>query len=235
MSMDPPPKPETPRTGKYCPRCHAMAPRDQSVCRQCGHQFRTGADSTSPEASADPAETPAPDPLHRTMQFVLPPLRPRPPAILASPAALPGRLAFDSPRRRAFAVALAVLTLCFGAVLLWRSLHRPALPDTPVGVWETTLHGKASANAHLEFQFQPGGAGRFSWRESGPAALSGQTPLRWKQNPDGTLALALSPAASGDPISQTLVGIFSRPAWPWHVEHSPRRLVLGTLVFTEKP
>ncbi len=203
-----------------------MAPRDQNVCRQCGHQFRTG---------ATPAETPDPDPLHRTMQFVLPPLRPHPSVIVAAPAALPGRLApLRSPRRRALAAALAVLLLCIGAALFWRSPRPSALPGTPVGVWETTLHGKASANAHLEFAFRPGGTGQFSWRESGPAALSGQTPLHWKQNPDGTLALTLSPPTNGDKISQTLAGIFSDPTWTWRIESAPRRLVLGTLVFTEK-
>ncbi len=223
--MEPRPEPETPRTGKYCPRCHTMAPRDQNVCRQCGHQFRSGTDS------AASAKASAPDPLNRTMQFVLPPLRPHP-APSAS-ASLPVRLAAASPRR-VLAAGLFALLLCAGAFFLWQRLRRPALPDTPVGAWETTLHGKASANAHLEFQFQPGGAGRFSWQESGPAALSGQTPLRWTQNPDGTLALSLTPPAAGDTVSQTLAGIFGSRAWTWHVDRSPRRLHLGTLVFTEK-
>lgn len=207
-----------------------MAPRDQSVCRQCGHQFRTGTDSPAP------AETSDPDPMHRTMQFVLPPLRPHPSMIVAAPAAQSRyRALLRSPRRRAASAALAVLLLCFGAFFLWHSLRRQARADTPVGVWETTLHGKASANAHLEFQFQPGGTGQFSWQESGPKALFGQTPLRWTQNPNGTLALALSPPAAGDVISQTLAGIFSGHAWTWHVDQSPRRLHLGTLVFSEKP
>ena len=206
-----------------------MAPRDQTVCRQCGHQFRTSADNPAP------AKTPDPDPLHRTMQFVLPPLRPHPSVIVAAPAALSGRLALlRSPRRRALAAALAVLLLCVGAALFRRSPRQPALPGTPVGVWETTLHGKASENAHLEFAFRPGGTGQFSWRESGPAALSGQTSLRWIQNPDGQLALTFSPPATGDAVSQTLAGIFSSHAWTWHRESAPRRLVLGTLVFMEK-
>lgn len=224
MSLEPQPEPETPRTGKYCPRCHAMAPRDQNVCRQCGHQFRTGTDSPAP------AKTPAPDSLNRTMQFVLPPLRPHPAP--AAPAALPVHLAAP---RRALAAGIAALLLCVGAFFLWQQERRPAQPDTPVGVWETTLHGKASANAQLEFQFQPGGTGRFSWRESGPTALSGQTPLRWTQNRDGKLALSLTPPRAGDTVSQTLAGIFSSHAWPWQIKPSPRRLVLGTLVFTEKP
>lgn len=223
--MEPRPGSETPRTGKYCPRCRAMAPRDQSVCRQCGHQFRTGADSPAP------AQTPAPDPLNRTMQFVLPPLRPHPAP--AAPAPLPGRLAV--PPRLALAAGLAALLLCAGAFFLWQHERRAAVPDTPVGVWETTLHGKASANAQLEFQLQPGGSGRFSWRESGPTPLSGQTPLRWTLRPDGKLALSLTPPAAGDTVSQTLAGIFSSRAWPWQIKPAPRRLVLGTLVFTEKP
>ncbi len=226
MSLEPKQEPETPRTGKYCPRCRAMAPRDQTVCRQCGHHFRTGTDRQEPAQSA------APDPLHRTMQFVLPPLRPHPAPAASAP--LPVRLAASSPRR-VLAAGLAALLLCVGAFFLWQHLRRPALPDTPVGVWETTLHGKASANAHLEFQFQPGGTGKFSWQESGSAALFGQTPLRWTLNPSGTLALSLTPPRTGDPVSQTLAGIFSSHAWPWHVERTPRRLYLGTLVFSEKP
>ncbi len=226
MSLEPRQEPETPRTGKYCPRCRAMAPRDQPVCRQCGHQFRSSASSPAPN------ETAAPDPLNRTMQFVLPPLRPHP-APTVPPPVLPVRLA-ASPRR-ILAAGAAALLLCIGGFFLWRNDRWASPAETPVGDWETTLHGKASANAHLEFQFQPGGAGRFSWRESGPAALSGQTPLRWKQNPDGKLALSLTSPRAGDTVSQTLAGIFSSHAWTWHVDPPPRRLHLGTLIFTEKP
>ena len=238
MSMEPTPKPETPRTGKYCPRCQAMAPRDQALCRQCGHQFRTGADAPTPE-------TQAPDPMNRTMQFVLPPLRVQA-SIQAAPepnrrrqtAALPAQAAlFDLGRRRTAAAVLAALLFCLGAAWLWHSRSSAAaLSDTsPAGVWETTLHGKASSNARLEFQFGAGGAGMFSWQESGPAAPSGRTPLRWKQNPDGTLNLALTAPPGGDSVSQILTSIFSRPAWPWRVDRAQGRLVLGTLVFTERP
>lgn len=230
MSLDPRQEPETPRAGKYCPRCRAMAPRDQMVCRQCGHQFRSSAGSPAPAKTTFPAETAAPDPLNRTMQFVLPPLRPHP-APSASPP-LPMRL--PASPRRILAAGVAGLLLCTGAVFLWRSLYRPALPETPVGVWETTLHGKASANARLEFQLQAGGAGRFSWQEAGSAALSGQTPLRWNQTSDGKLALSLAAPTTGDAISKTLAGIFSSHAWTWHIDQSPRRLHLGTLIFTEK-
>ncbi len=210
--------PGTPRAGKYCPRCHAMTQRDEAVCRQCGHRFRTGTQTIAP--------TQAPDSLNRTMQFVLPPL----PARIVAPApAAP--LLFRRGRRILFAV-LPVLLLAGLAAWLWHS-RRPA-SESPVGRWETTLHGKAAAKAHLEFWFHPDGSGKFSWRESGPAPLAGQTPLRWNENADGTLALALTPPPGGDPVSQTLTGIFSRPAWPWRVDRAQRRLVLGTLEFTEK-
>ena len=227
----------TARAGKYCPRCHAMTQREQVVCGQCGHQFRTGT-SDAPAASG-----PEPDLLHRTMQFVLPPLARR----TAAPdtAAIPDASevyskdvfsqAVRRSRRTVFAV-LAALALCLGAALFWHTPRRP-VPQaaTPAGIWQTTLHGKASANAHLEFALQTGGTGRFSWQEAGPDAFSGQTPLRWHQNADGTLALILAKPAAGDPVSQTLIRIFNRNPWPWHVDPARRQLVLGTLVFTEKP
>jgi hypothetical protein len=218
-----------PRAGKYCPRCHAMTQRDQAVCGQCGHQFRTGgACDTQNEPDTQAGE---PDLLHRTMQFTLPPLAPRPaaPVELAPPTNPVAR-----PRGTIFA-ALALLALCLAAVF-WHIRSRPA-PEaaSPVGIWETTLHGKASANAHLEFALNSGGTGRFSWRESGPAALSGQTPLQWRQDTGGNLTLLLDKPAAGDLVSQTLVGIFSSHPWPWRVDRTRRELVLGTLVFTEKP
>ena len=210
--------PGTPRAGKYCPRCHAMTQREEAVCRQCGHRFRTGTD----------ARQAGPDPLNRTMQFVLPPLPPR----SAAPSA-PPRLALAF-RRRLTAAALILPAACL-AWLWWHSRRAAGVfQASPVGVWETTLHGKASANARLEFEFDAGGTGRFSWRESGPHAPAGQTPLHWRQNADGTLALALTPPSGGDPVSQALTGIFSRPAWTWRVDRAQRRLVLGTLAFTEE-
>lgn len=80
-----------------------------------------------------------------------------------------------------------------------------------------------------------GGTGRFSWRESGPAALSGQTPLRWQVNADQTLSLTLTPPAGGDAVSQTLASLWSSHPWSWRRGTHPTRLTLGTLVLTEKP
>ncbi len=166
--------------------------------------------------------------MNRTMQFVLPPLPPR-----SAEPALPPRSG-SAFRRVLPAAALAILLVC--AAALWRHSRRAAeMSETsPVGTWETTLHGKASANALLEFEFDAGGAGHFAWRESGPHAPAGQTPLHWHQNTDGTLALALVPPPGGDPVSRTLTGIFSRPAWPLRVDRAQRRLILGTLAFTEE-
>ncbi len=225
--------PGTPRAGKYCPRCQTMTQREQPVCLRCGHQFRTGAEKPL-------AATPAPDAVNRTMQFVLPPLpgrlpEPREGAGLPPPAPLPPASRAAPPRLLVPAAVFLVLLACLGGAWLWHS--RPSLPPetTPAGTWETTLHGSESANARLEFTFAAGGTGQFSWQESGPKTHSGQTPLHWNQNPDGTLALTLTPSAGGDSVSQALTGIFSRPAWPWRVDRAQHQLVLGTLVFTEKP
>lgn len=161
------------------------------------------------------------------MQFVLPPLPPRSAALSAPPR-------FFASRRLPTAAALILAAACV-AGLWWHSRRAAGMSETsPVGTWQTTLHGKASANALLEFKFDAGGTGKFSWRESGPHAPAGQTPLRWHRNADGTLALALTPPPGGDPVSQTLTGIFSRPAWPWRVDRAQRRLVLGTLAFMEE-
>ena len=210
-----------------------MARRDEAVCRQCGHQFRSGAVS-----QAD-AETPPPDPLNRTMQFTLPPLptrAPLPPAGRKPATPLPGLK--RRPRRvtakMAAAIALAVLAF-LGGLWFWNESRRaPPLSETsPEGRWETVLHGSAAANARLEFVFDSGGGGAFSWQESGLPPHAGRTPLRWSRNPDGTLFLSLDPPAGGDQVAQTLTGIFSRPAWTWRVDRTQHRLVLGTLVFTE--
>ena len=208
-----------------------MARRDEVLCRQCGHQFRSGVSQAG-------LETPPPDPINRTMQFVLPPLparTPEPPR----PALAPPSPALDHGlKRRAAMTAAAVLAAaaCLGAFLFWSESRRaPAASETsPVGHWETILHGSAAANARLDFVFDAGGGGAFSWQESGPQPHAGQTPLRWTQNPDGTLFLALNPPAGGDQVAQTLAGIFSRPAWTWRVDRAQHKLVLGTLVFTEK-
>ncbi len=172
-------------------------------------------------------ETLGPDSVNRTMQFVLPPLPPR----SVTPAAPPR---FPAASRRLLTTAVLVLLAVCLAGLWWHSRALGMSQASPVGTWQTTLHGKASANALLEFEFDAGGTGHFLWRESGPHAPAGQTPLHWHQNADGTLALALVPPHSGDPVAQTLTGIFSRPAWPWRVDRAPRRLVLGTLAFTEE-
>lgn len=222
--------PGPPRGGKYCPRCRTMARRDEAVCRQCGHQFRSGVAQAGPE-------TPAPDPLNRTMQFTMPSLptrTPPSPALGRSPSPALGR----SPRQ-AMAVAAAVLTiaaLCLGAFVFWSGSQRgPAVPETsPVGHWETVLHGSAAANARLEFVFEAGGGGAFSWQESGVIPHAGRTLLHWKQNLDGTLFLTLDRPADGDQVAQILCRIFSRPAWTWRVDRAQHRFVLGTLVFTEK-
>jgi hypothetical protein len=168
------------------------------------------------------------------MQFTLPPLKQQ-----MSPAAKP-LLEAAAPKRKPslsrLFLTLGIVLACGLLLVLWRTYRSSkSAAASPVGIWETTLHGKASANAHLEFAFQAGGAGRFSWRESGSEALSGQTPLRWNQDADGRLALALVPPAGGDSVSKALAGIFSSHAWVWHVDRPQRRLVLGTLVFTEKP
>lgn len=194
-----------------------MAQREEAVCRQCGHQFRTGAQDV------------VPDPMNRTMQFVLPPLSPR------STAPAPPPRFSSASRRRLTAAALILPVACLAGLWWWHSRRAAGTSSvSPVGTWETILHGKASANARLEFEFDAGGTGKFSWREAGPHAPAGQTSLRWRENADGTLALALAPPPGGDPVSQTLTGIFSRPAWSWRVDRAQRLLVLGTLAFTEK-
>ena len=218
---------DTSRAGKYCPRCRTMARREDPVCRQCGHQFRSG-------TSQAVAETSAPDPVNRTMQFVLPPLPARTPAPVGQ-ALAPSP---DRGRRRTAAIIAAIVlsaAACLAAALLWSESRRaPAVSETsPAGQWETVLHGSAAANARLEFRFDAGGGGVFSWQESGIVPHAGQTSLRWKQNLDGTLFLSLTPPVGGDQVAQTLAGIFSRPAWTWRVDRTQHRLVLGTLVFTE--
>jgi len=206
-----------------------MARRDEAVCRQCGHQFRSGV------AGQADAETPAPDPMNRTMQFVLPPRIPEPTRQTFVPP--PATPSYGPKRRRAvMAAALAATAICLAAFFVWnRSRPAPAGSESsPAGHWETVLHGSAAANARLDFVFDAGGGGVFSWQESGPQPHAGQTPLRWMQNPDGTLFLLLDPPAGGDQVAQTLTGIFSRPAWTWRVDRAQHKLVLGTLVFTEK-
>jgi len=225
--------PGTPRAGKYCPRCRAMTQREEPICRQCGHQFRSGVGLSNSQA-------PAPDPMNRTMQFVLPPLPTRASETEGFGAAAPADAAGPGPKRRAPVVLLALLLLAaatLGAAFLWRHHGRraAAAPDnSPVGVWVTTLHGKAAASARLAFVFDAGGDGEFSWQEGGTSPRAGQTPLRWKQNPDGTLSLTLTPPPGGDPVAQTLTKIFSRPAWTWRVDRPQHQLVLGTLVFVGK-
>ena len=222
------PKPETPRTGKYCPRCRGHgsqrpgavpAVRPSVPQQQHGHRQPAARQQRCRPLKPDHAVHPAaPQPSSgRARRRAVPRGFPPPPAAVAAPS----RRRPGGPARR--------------GGLLWSLHRRQAAADTsPVGTWETTLHGKAAASAHLEFALRPGGEGRFAWHESGPAALSGQTPLRWNLNPDKTLSLALSPAAGGSAVSESLAGVFSSHAWTWHIDRSPRRLLLGSLVFTEK-
>lgn len=229
-----------PRAGKYCPRCRAMMPLSEVICGQCGHRFRSGMET----GDAAP-ETLAPDPVNRTMQFTLPPLAPRPAAPTPERklpntgmlgAGMPDWAAAWLGGRRVYVAALIVLLLLgAGAAWLWHSRPQAALAEaSPAGVWETTLRGQAASNARLEFVLNPGGDGRFSWSESGPNAQSGQTPLRWRVNLNRTLSLSLTPPPNGDLVSQTLTGLFSRRPWPWRLDDHPKRLILGTLILTEK-
>ena len=96
---------DTPRTGKYCPRCQTMTFVDQTECQTCGHRFRTGG---TEEAATEAEETDA-DTLHRTRQFTLPPRPPRAPQ--TAPEVLPVR----EPRRRRL---LLVLSVSLGLALL---------------------------------------------------------------------------------------------------------------------
>ena len=215
---------ENTRAGKYCPRCQTMTVLAQDICAHCGHRFRTGHPETPGNAPRTDADT-----LHRTRQFTLPPLSPRPIPTAEQPA---------SPRRRVglfFAAALLLLLLTLAAVLYLRQTGaaRAAKPS-PAGTWETTLHSRASQNAHLEFIFGTAGSGRFSWAAGNTPARQGQVPLHWRLDGAGQLVLTISPPADADAVSGTLITIFGSHPWLWHTDPAQHRLVLGTLVFQQK-
>ena len=230
------------REGKYCPRCRTMTFRDREVCEHCGHQFRTGLGTG---LSASPLDAPLLEEaaLHRTMQFTLPPLPPR------GEAAAPDARSPETDRRRPGGTGLrrrgrAVIALALGALGLallgaWGYFHyaqtaRAARPS-PVGIWETTLAGRASQDAHLQFVFQEGGGGAFSWAVGSTPPLSGQAPLHWRLDPDGKLVLSIPPpTAAADPVSGQLTTFFSSHPWLWRVDRPQNRLVIGNLNFTEK-
>ena len=59
--------------------------------------------------------------------------------------------------------------------------------------------------------------------------------MTWHQDTQGLLVLTIAPPATADTVSGTLVTIFNSRPWLWRVDHSRKRLILGNLVFTEKP
>ena len=226
------------RAGKYCPRCRTMTFRDSEACEHCGHRFRTGLGTG---LGASPPDAPITDDamLHRTMQFTLPPLPPRGEA--ASPASPPGtdRGLSDppGPRRRgaSFSALLAgavVLTLLgVWSHFQYAPTARAARPS-PVGTWDVRA-GRASADARLRFVFRDGGGGSFSWAAGSAPPLSGQAPLRWRVEPDGRLALSITPPAAPADPSGPLISLLSRRPWLWRVDRTQHRLVLGSLRLTE--
>ena len=194
-----------------------MTSAGEAECGHCGHRFRTGQDGT----------TPGPDPLHRTRQFTLSPLPQRDAPIPIVPVAL------KPPRRRGL-LPLAGTALAFVAALallavFHPSFHHAAVPS-PIGTWQGALSGPASGGAMLTFVFREGGGGSFGWRESGTARpLSGQSPLRWRRDPVGLLALTIRPPAAPDAVSDTMILLLNRQAWPWHVDRAHGRMTLGRL------
>ena len=210
------------RGGKYCPRCGAMAARDQTVCAHCAHQFRSGAVSA---AAPRVAPTRPPDDLHRTQQFTLPPLpRTPPPAAVAETPALPVQNA-KSPWPLALAGLAALLLLgCF----VWKRAVPPPRPPTPAGAWTTTLRG-TGANAQaadLKFVFADGGGGTYALGTTPPA------PLRWTQT-GSTLFLTLTPPTPPEAQYLTLGTVFNNRPWIWKRDPTRRTLTLGTLTFTQ--
>ena len=213
------------RGGKYCPRCGAMAFRDQAACAYCGHQFRSSAAPT-PRATPTVAPTRAPEELHRTQQFTLPPLPP--PA--AAPPLLPSAAA--SPAKSLWPlVALAgVAALILLGFFFWKQAAVPPPDSTPAGAWTTTLRGTGAGaqSADLHFVFANGGGGTYALGPAPPA------PLRWTQT-GNTLALTLTPPAPPDAQYSTLGTVFNSRLWIWKKDPARRTLTLGTLTFTETP
>ena len=209
------------RGGKYCPRCGAMAPRDQAVCAHCGHQFRSG---TAPAI----APTRPPDDLHRTQQFVLPPLTRTPPATAAPPLpTLPEHAA--KPLWPTLALAgLAVLLLL--GFFFWKQASVPQSDPTPAGAWTTTLRGTGAGaqSADLKFVFADGGGGTYAFGMTPPA------PLHWTQT-GNTLSLTLTAPTPLSVQGSTLMAVFNNRPWIWKRDPARRTLTLGTLIFTETP
>lgn len=208
------------RGGKYCPRCGAMAARDQRVCAHCGHQFRSGA--ASPRVP-QVAPTRAPDDLHRTQQFTLPPLPRTPPAAVPVPLP-PAQSARSLPLWLPGLAGLGVLLLL--GFFLWKHAVPPA--PTPAGAWKTTLRGTGAGaqSADLKFVFAADGGGTYALGAAPPA------PLHWTQT-GNTLALTLTPPVPPEAQSSTLVTIFNGRPWVWKKDPAQHTLTLGTLTFTE--
>ena len=243
-----------PRAGKYCPRCQTMTFVDREICENCGHHFRTGISEPNLDAKLDE------DAKHRTMQFTLPPMPTRLPPKTEDAgndeaplperdeAPLPERdeAPVFRPLRRRLGPALALAALIVAALLVAAALalgwHRRA-PEvsasarSPVGVWESVLTSRSSANTRLTFALAGDGSGTFSWQEGGAggaSAASGRSPLRWREDANGLLALTIAPAPAGDAVSGTMIAIFNSHAWLWRVDRPHKRLMLGSLAFTEK-
>ncbi len=208
------------REGKYCPRCGAMAPRDQAVCAHCGHQFRSG---TAPTV----APTRPPEDLHRTQQFTLPTLTRTPPLTAAPPPlpTLPEQPAKPLWTLAALAGSAVLLLLGF---LFWKQASAPQPDPTPVGAWITTLRGTGTGaqSADLKFVFADGGSGTYALGTTPPA------PLHWAQT-GNTLLLTLTPPTPPNTQYATLGTVFSNRPWIWKQDPARRTLMLGTLTFTE--
>ncbi len=201
---------------------------EQEVCENCGYHFRTGAALPSPDDAS----------LHRTMQFTLPPLARREP-----PAAVPALPPMLPARRQPLPVFALIATLALAALALaffWQQ-RAPSISESdlsPTGIWDSALTSRSSANARLTFTFAGDGSGTFAWQEQSAGAarpLAGQSPLRWHQNAQGLLALTIAPPPAGDAVSGTIIAIFNSHAWLWRLDRPHKRLILGTLVFTERP
>ena len=107
---------DTPRTGKYCPRCQTMTFVDQAECQTCGHRFRSGLAEGATEGAATDADS-----LHRTRQFTLPPRPPR------GPQTIPEIPPLRAPRRGrlllVLSVSLGLAALAALAVYAYARLH----------------------------------------------------------------------------------------------------------------
>ena len=218
------------RGGKYCPRCGAMAFRDQAACAYCGHQFRTGAAFTPP-ATPTVAPTRAPEELHRTQQFTLPPLpRTPPPAAVPEPPPLPSLSPQSARPLPLWLLGMAGLAALLLGFFVWKHAVPPPPPLTPVGAWTTTLRGTGAGaqSADLKFVFADGGGGTYALGSAPPA------PLHWAQT-GSTLSLTLTPPAPPDAQYSTLGTVFNSRPWIWKKDPARRTLTLGTLTFTETP